>query len=245
MRARATLLLLAFAFSAAADAAITKAPPLAERCISKRERARAVEFRASDGVRIRGVLLGAGSTGVVLGHQAGGSLCDWLSFARILARNGSRALAIDFRGYPSSGKGRGLAELRYDRDFLAAAKLLRARGVKQIVFLGASMGGTAALVAGSKLPNVAGVASFSGSTGFATMNARKAVATLRSPTLFLAGDSDSYFPDDARALYDASVSPRKQLEIRPSRAHGSRLLEGADGPATRAIVLAFLSKLGA
>jgi dienelactone hydrolase len=245
MRARATLLLLAFAFSAAAGAATPKAPPLAERCVSKRERPRAVGFRATDGVRIGGVLLGSGSTGVVLGHQAGGSLCDWLPFGRVLARNGYRALAIDFRGYPSSGKGSGLAELRYDRDFLAAAKLLRARGVKHVVFFGASMGGTAALVAGSKLSNVAGVASFSGPTGFGPLYAQKAVAILRAPTLFLAGDADSYFPDDARALYETSASPRKQLEIRPSGAHGSRLLEGADGPATRALVLAFLAKLGA
>jgi pimeloyl-ACP methyl ester carboxylesterase len=245
MRARATLLLLAFAFSAAAGAATPKAPPLAERCVSKRERPRAVEFRASDGVRIRGVLLGAGATGVVLGHQSGGSLCDWLPFGRVLARNGYRALAIDFRGYPSSGKGRASASLSYDRDFLAAAKLLRARGIKHVVFFGASMGGTAALVGGSKLPTVAGVASFSGPTAFGSLYGTKAVATLRSPTLFLAGDSDSYFPDDARALYEASVSSRKQLEIRPSRAHGSRLLEGTDGPATRAIVLEFLSKLDA
>lgn len=235
--------MLALFAAAGARANAAKPPVLAERCMTKAERSRAVAFRTADAVTVRGVVVGQGPDGVVLGHQSGGSLCDWLPFARVLARNGYRALAIDFRGYPSSGKGRGLAAAAFDRDFVAAARFLAARGARRLVLMGASMGGTAALVAGSRLQNVAAVASFSGAAEFGRLDARRAVTTLTAPTLFLAGEYDSYFPDDARALYEASVSPRKQLTIRDSRAHGSRLLEGADGRATRGLVLAFLHSL--
>jgi dienelactone hydrolase len=228
-----------------AHAVASKPPVLAERCVPKPERMRAVAFRTADAVSIRGVLLGRGPDAVVLGHQSGGSLCDWLPFARILARNGYRALALDFRGYPSSGKGRGLAASAYDRDFVAAARFLRERGARRLVLMGASMGGTAALVTGSRLKDVAAVASFSGAAEYGGLDARRAVTRLSAPTLLLAGEYDSYFPDDARALYDASIAPKKQLAIRNSRAHGSRLLEGADGRATRDLVLAFLRSLDA
>jgi pimeloyl-ACP methyl ester carboxylesterase len=231
-------------FALFASSAAAKAPRIVERCLVKGERARAVEFRAADGVRLRGVLLGTGQTGIVLGHQSRGSLCEWLPFARQLAWRGYRALSIDFRGNRSSGSARGLGVSAYDRDYTAASAFLARRGAKKVVFVGASMGGTAALVAAAALePNAPPVIAFSAPTQYSGLNAADAVKKLDSPTLFLAGESDSFFADEARALYEASKAPRRQLAIRPSSAHGARLLTGRDGVATRDLVLAFLQTL--
>ena len=45
---------------------------------------------------------------MILGHQSNGSLCEWLAYARRLARLGYTAFAIDFRGH-------GLSQFRAER----------------------------------------------------------------------------------------------------------------------------------
>ena len=61
-----------------------------------------VSFRASGGARLAGAVLGRGSTGVVLAHTTGADRCQWLPFARELAKKGYRALVFDMRGYGAS-----------------------------------------------------------------------------------------------------------------------------------------------
>ena len=50
------------------------------------------------------VVLGQGRTGVVLGHQAGSDLCEWLPQARRLAKQGHQVLAFDFGPPANIGK---------------------------------------------------------------------------------------------------------------------------------------------
>jgi dienelactone hydrolase len=240
---RVLLVVAMLALAAPAAAVSGKSPALLETCLSKGERAKAVAFRASDGVALKGVLLGRGTTGVALVHEFRRDLCSWLPFARVLARKGYLVLDFDARNFGSSAQVNSAAAFAVDRDVRGAAGVLRAHGAKRIVLGGASMGGTAVLVAGAALrPSPAAVVSLSGPTDLSSMNALAAVRKLRAPTLFLAGKYDTQFAADARKMYGASASVRKRLAIRTTGAHGTDLLRGGDGASTQALLLAFLRK---
>jgi pimeloyl-ACP methyl ester carboxylesterase len=227
---------------APAAAARPKPPALVETCLSKGERAKAVAFRASDGVALKGVLLGRGTTGVALVHEFRRDLCSWLPFARVLSRKGYLVLAFDARNFGSSARVNTVAAFAVDRDVRGAVKLLRARGARRVVLGGASMGGTAVLVAGAALrPAAAAVVSLSGPTDFSSMDALGAVQRLQAPTLFLAGKDDTQFAADAEKMYGASAATRKRLEIRDTGAHGTDLLRGPDGAPTQALLLDFIA----
>jgi pimeloyl-ACP methyl ester carboxylesterase len=169
--------------------ATTQAAP-AKACLEDAERA--FSFPTADGPT-DGVVLGQGRTGVVLGHQSGSDLCEWLPRARALARRGRQVLAFDFG--PAA---------HISQDMAAAAAELRRRGVTRLVLVGSSMGGTAAIAAAARItPPVAGVVSLSGSEEYQGTDAAAAAARLRMPVLVVAAKDDPPFDDEARALYKA------------------------------------------
>src|SRR5215213_1009945 len=120
-----------------APAPATTAAATAKSCLEGGEQA--FSFPAADGPTT-GVVLGQGRTGVVLGHQAGSDLCEWLPQARRLAKQGHQVLAFDFGPDASIGK-----------DMVAAAAELRRRGADRLVLVGSSMGGTAAIEAAAEI----------------------------------------------------------------------------------------------
>jgi pimeloyl-ACP methyl ester carboxylesterase len=207
---------------------------LSERCLTKSERSKAISFRASDKIALRGVVLGRGRTGVVLGHERGADLCNWLPFARTLAARGYFALAFDFRNHGSSAFA---PELNLDRDMRAAAGVLRARGAKRIELVGASMGGTAAVDAGAAVHAVK-VASLSGPSTFGPLDAVAGIRKLRVPVLLLVGSGDDGFVGEAKIVAAAGRRGTTTLSIQDSTAHGTALL--ARGP-SRALLLKFLA----
>jgi len=197
----------------------------------------AVHLRAADGTPIYGVEVGTGKTGVVLGHQFLSDHCEWMDFARELAKKGYRALAIDFRG---NGLSRGGNGPRLDLDVAAAVARLRADGATRIKLVGASMGGTAVLVAASRIrPAVDGVLSLSGPARFSGMDAVQAVRRSRVPVRFVADRNDGAFATDARTLERAAVARDKGILLFADGLHGSQLLVL---PKAKAYVLAFLRR---
>lgn len=214
-------------------------PSFGDRCGTSAEKKTAVVFRASDGTRLVGLSLGTGRTGVVLAHQLRGSLCRWLPFARVLAKSGFRVLAFDFRNHGSSGTAYGSWAL--DRDVAAAGRFLLARGATKLFVAGESMGGTASLVAASKLsPHLAGVISFSGPAQFRGLDAAAAAAQLTVPSLLVASSDDVGFVDDARALFEQIPGEDKRLEIVPGSAHGTSILNAPGAQPVRTLLLEFL-----
>jgi len=141
------------------------------------EDAEAVTLTTEDGTEVSAVLVGEGEVGVVLGHQLRSDFCSWVPFAKQLAARNMRALAINF------------VSASPDADMVAGARELQRRGVKQIILVGASMGGTAALVAAAK-SDVAGVAALSAPREFSSLDALPAVRSLDMRALFLAGRQD-------------------------------------------------------
>ena len=193
----------------------TVAPPCGE------EDAEAVTLATGDGTELDAALLGDGEVGVVLGHQLRSDFCSWVPFARELAERHVRALAINF----ASGSP--------DEDMVAGSRELRRRGAKRIILAGASMGGTAALVAAAKV-EAAGVAALSAPRQFAGLDAFPSVRRLEIPALFLVARQDAPFALDARRLYRATNSRDKALVVTTGSAHGTDLLQ--DREAERALL---------
>jgi dienelactone hydrolase len=210
-----------------------------------------VAFRTSDGVRIAGRVFGDGRAGVVLGHQIDGDQRDWWSFAEELADRGFRALTIDFRGYcPRDGAGcsgdGGTADAW--RDLAAAAEWLRGRGARRIVLVGASMGGTAATVAGAEPGSaVDGVVSLSAPATCCGMTPeRSALRAAGIPMLFIAGNADGEAANDARQLARWAGSEAEAVILNTGE-HGVDLIGGLAAPdverRTTEAMLAFLERV--
>ena len=234
------LVSLVLAGTAAAGAGAAAKPPFHDNCGTKAERARTVVFRAPGGPRLVGLVLGSGKTGVVLSHELRANLCRWLPFARVLAKSGYRVLAFDFSGHGSSGLPNRTSG-GIDEEVVAAGRLLRGRGVQKLFVVGASMGGTASIVAAPQLgPQVAGVASLSGPAQFNGLDAAATAPQLAVPSLFVAAEDDAPFADDARALFAAVQNPDKALEIVPGSSHGTSLPAGSSAQRVRALLLDFL-----
>ena len=226
---RFALAVLVLAGLLAAPAGSSERPPwlmVVEDCLTAAEQKRVVGLRASDGTRLAAAVLGRGSTGVVLVHGSRSDFCEWMWYARKLARS-HRVAAIDLRGsgssYPAPREG---DVARYERDVLAAVAELRRRGSSRIFTMGSSLGAGVVLVAAPlQRQGLAGVVSLSAPASTAPQyDTIGAVRRTGVPVLFLAALGDRSFAADARVLYRAARSRHKRLRIIAGAAHGSRLL---------------------
>jgi pimeloyl-ACP methyl ester carboxylesterase len=220
----------------------TTVPAAAARpCLEPAEHGRLFRFRTAEGATLVGLLLGTGRRGLVLGHQLGSDLCEWLPQARAFARRAYRALVFDFAGFGDSQHGP--ADTRVDTDVVAAAEQLRRHGADRIVLIGSSMGGTAVLSAATRIrPPVAGVVSLSGASSFGGVDAKAAMARLRVPVLFVVAADDRPFGEQARLMHRAARVHDKRLLVIPGGGHGTGLLEfGDDAPRVRAAVRGFVA----
>jgi pimeloyl-ACP methyl ester carboxylesterase len=209
-----------------------------------------VTFVASDGVRIAGRLFGDGLVGVVLGHQIDNDQSAWWDFAERLAADGYVALTINFRGYCPDGAGcsgdGGTGEAW--RDLVAASDELRHRGAGRVVLIGASMGGTAAVVAASDARSaVDGVITLSAPADCCGMGAdRSAIQAADMPMLFIAGRFDGDAPASARRLGRFAGS-QGEIVILASGEHGTDLIGGLATPQverrTTDLILDFLDRV--
>jgi uncharacterized protein len=199
---------------------------------------RTLKFTTDDGVELAGEIRGSGGAGIVLAHAFPEDRSSWADFADSLQGRGYLALTFDFRGYGDSAGERDIPELW--RDVLAATSALRERGAFRIVLVGASMGGTASLIAASRT-DVSGVVTLSAPTTFMGLSAPPEVlAAIDEPKLFVAAEGDESAPESAQALYERS-SGAKRVEIVPGDSHGTELLESGQAEVVRNLILQFLS----
>jgi pimeloyl-ACP methyl ester carboxylesterase len=187
----------------------TTAPPCGDEDVE------AVTLTTQDGIEVDAALVGDGELGVVLGHQFRSDFCSWVPFAKQLAQRHMRALAINF------------ASSSIDDDMVAGSEELRRRGAERIILVGASMGGTAALVAAGQV-GADGVAALSAPREFGGLDALPAVRRLEIRALFLVGRQDASFARDARRLHEATTSSDKALVVTSGAEHGTDLLQDAD-----------------
>jgi hypothetical protein len=104
---------------ATTPAPTTTVTAVSKSCLGAAERDKLFRFTTSDEATLVGVVLGRGRSGLVLGHQLGSDLCEWLPQARAFAERGHRVLLFDFAGFGDSQHGP--ADSRVDTDVVAAA----------------------------------------------------------------------------------------------------------------------------
>lgn len=221
-------------------------PTVGAQCpLDWQDKGKQVWFEDSKGVSLGGIELGGGTTGIVLSHQLDQTTCSWLPYGNELADAGYRVLAYDFAGNGVSASPPD--DDTMDANVLAAAAFLRKEGATSIVLMGASMGATASIVAGSAAsPKVAGVISLSGPSTWNEENALDAAKQLSVPVLYIAGaNDDPQFAVAARKMYDATPGTAKTLVIADSDRHGALLLskDAPDAAKVRADVTDFLHRL--
>ena len=210
---------------------------------------RPVSFTTDDGVDLEGRLFEAegASAGVVLAHMRPADQSSWFEYADALADDGYRTLTFDFRGYcPGGDAGCSGGETEIAslwRDVLAAAKYLRSTGVPRVAVIGASMGGTAGLVAAARpRAGLVAVATLSAPITIEGLTASPEVlVAVTAAKLFVAGNADGGAANDAQAMYNGSVPP-KRIEIVPSEDHGTDLLSGNQGPNVRRLLSVWLAQ---
>jgi hypothetical protein len=231
----------------AVEAATTKAAPAvtlpleqpATRCGPPGDRAALLRFASSDGVQLSGAMVGGGTAGVVLVHEYPADLCGFWPYAVYLAHKGLRVLDLDVRCYGRSSCPGGDAKGHVADDVPAAVAELRRQGATRVALVGASMGGTAVLVAGAAIrPPVGAVVSLSGERDLTNLiglplNAGAAVPHLGSPTLYVVATDDSDAPvEETRAMYRATRAADKHIMVLSgvdAGRHGWELLSDLQG----------------
>ena len=209
---------------------------------------RAVTFESRDGVVLEGRLFGDGSTAVVLSHMRPDDQRAWFAFANRLADQGYLVLTYDFRGYcPGGDGGCSHGDLHVSaiwQDVLGAMDFVRSQGATSVALVGASMGGTASLVAAGQQgsdPDV--VVTLSAPASIEGLNADAALLQrVTANKLFVAGVGDpSGAAASAEELYQMAPPP-KRVEILPADDHGTDLLTGPQGEAVHRLIESYLTQ---
>ena len=176
-----------------------------------------VRIRTADSEDLWGSIFGDGEIAVILSHMRGRNQTSWFPFARLASTSGYKVMTFDFRGY---GKSTGTRDTRMDRDLEAAVAYVRAKGAKQVILIGASMGGTAAIEIAAEI-DVQGVAALSPPTSFGRINALGAVSSMLIPLLLIVAENDPPFTSSAREIETAAAATQF-LEL-PGQEHGTNL----------------------
>ncbi len=205
-----------------------------------------VSFESADGVHLEGRLFGRGNhVGVVLSHMLPSDQTSWWDLADRLAAEGYLALTYDFRGYCPGGNA-GCSSGSKDvsaiwHDVLGAIAFVRSRGADRVMLVGASMGGTASLVAAAEPDQeIAAVITLSAPVSIEGLVADANVLTrVTGGKLFIAGVGDAQAAQSAEALYEQAPPPER-IDIVPADDHGTDLLTGSQGEVVTNDILGYL-----
>ena len=189
-----------------------------------------VDLTTADGVTVAGFVQGPASPtaetlSVILIHQVNGDHCGWAAEAAYLAKTNT-VLSLDLRGYGASQSASGTAALMYRKDIEAAVLYLRMQRATKVVLIGASMGGSAVVVAGAAIkPPVDAVVTVSAPGNFNGQNAIANISKLTMPLRIMAASDDGGATVEARRLLSkAKASPNAGSLLYAKGGHGWALL---------------------
>lgn len=194
-----------------------------------------ITFETSDGVELAGRLFGEGEIGVALAHMYPADARSWYGGAEALAEAGYMTLAFNFRGYaPSEGD---KSPSKAADDVRGATAALRREGAKHVALVGASMGGTASIVAAEDREALAVVA-ISAPARFMTIDAIIVAQNVQRPVLLMAARGDSEAFESLSELERALPNP--DTKIFDSDAHGTALID--ERPEAVEEIISFLQR---
>jgi len=189
-----------------------------------------VQLRATDGTALVATFYpaaGGPAPAVVLVPMLTRTREDWRPFAERLQSAGATSLALDLRGHGGSS-GSAAPSAAMGLDVQAAVAWLAARSDVRpaaIGIVGASFGGTAAVLAAAEAPAVKAVAVLSPSADYRGVRLDGGLRKYGSrPLLLVTSTEDPYALRTARALTE-DEAPGRQLRLSTVAAHGSRLLD--------------------
>jgi pimeloyl-ACP methyl ester carboxylesterase len=234
----------AVAFVACGDSTEAKLPPHVVATADASSRgvtfdSVAIATPAVATVALRGHVFGAGPTGVVLAHMRIADQTSWFPFATQLADSGKfTVLTFDFRGF-----GESVGEKDFDLlpdDLEAAVRYMQdVMGVRKVFVVGASTGGTAALIVAARTP-LAGVVTISAEADFLALDAVEPARRVTAPKLFIASQGDVPADRSLVMLLDAAVEPKDQ-RVYDGDAHGTAIFDGPHGQELTQVLLDFLT----
>jgi pimeloyl-ACP methyl ester carboxylesterase len=172
---------------------------------------------------------------------------SWFDFAQRLADEGYLVLTFDFRGYCPGGQG-GCSQGDQDiaaiwQDVIGAEDFVRSRGAATVALIGASMGGTASLVAaGQEGADVRAVVTLSAPESIEGLVADASLLQREQSVnkLFIAGVGDASAAAAAEHL--SEIAPLGRLEIIPADDHGTDLLTGSRGEEVKRLIETYLAQ---
>lgn len=185
-----------------------------------------------DGIGLGVVELGTGKRGVLMLPEYQASACQWAVEASGLVSAGFHVLLLEYRcTIPSDCPSDTDRQSDLSLDAQAGVAALRVAGVTKVVIVGASAGGTLAVVAGAASgPLVNGVVDLSGpgdvsylyGTAQGRINSLAAAPHLLVPSLFVVSKDDpSTSVEEITAVYNAVPKKPKQLMVLPAEGgHG-------------------------
>lgn len=189
----------------------------------------------SDGLHLEARAWGTGADYVVLAHMRPADMTSWFDFARLLADHGYTAVAFNFRGYGQSEGHSGDFEVGI--DVRAAVDAAHDAGAARVFVIGASMGGTGAVVAAAS-NEIAGTIALSAPDVFEGVDAASRAQDVPTPLLLIAADGDERAAEDAAKI--AASNGQAELVILTGSQHGTNLF--ADhGEEITTLILDFLA----
>jgi pimeloyl-ACP methyl ester carboxylesterase len=200
-----------------------------------------ISFPTEDGGRVCADLYGQGAHAVVLAHGGRFNKESWREQAQVLAAEGFRVLAIDFRGFGcSTGPGQAnFDNAPFENDVIGAVHYLKAHGAKSVSVVGGSFGGAAAGDASIKSPpgEIDRIV-FLGAAP--NLSAEK----LKSRSLFIVAREDSSGSGarlpGIRAQYERAPQP-KELIVLDGSAHAQFLFQTDQNTRVMHEIVRFLS----
>lgn len=192
-----------------------------------------VTFSTEDGATIEGSFFkGKKNQAVVFAHGAVFNKESWYPLAENLQKLGIASLAIDFRGYGNSKRGKS-SDLYY--DVLGAVDYLEKKGFKHIAIVGGSMGGAAILrsLAHKVSPRIGKVILLAPAGG-------EAIKSQTIKKLFVVAEKDRFY-SRVHELYMASMEP-KELKVYPGSTHAQHIFKTEYGTDLTNFIIRFLSE---
>lgn len=197
-----------------------------------------LSFPTQDGGVVFADLYGKGERGVVLAHGGRFTKESWELQAHVLAREGFRVLAFDFRGFGQSP--RQPKDASPHLDVLVAVRYLRQAGAKTVSVIGGSFGGGAAADA----VIAAAPGEIDRLVLLGTGGGEGPAEKLKGRLLFIVGRDDTS-GDGPRlpgilAKYEKAPQPKKMV-ILESSAHAQFLFATKHGEQVMSEILQFLA----